>query len=597
VKRDRAVSTRAGFITNAVAALVVALYAGLILSGFIIAWTPNSNGDFGLTLGQTGFYGGTTVKQVEPDSAGDRAGIKPGDIVERPLELRDRLLMTGLILPRPGELVTVSIARGSGRHTVTLRAARAKPLSAIESVATALLLATLILYVVVGFALVLLRPSKMTWGFCLFGFLFVTLFNPYMWNNVSQILPPVWLLALTAPGDVLVPAGMIGFLVFCLRFPTNILTSRWQRAIDASALYLIVVFTILISMRDIAADEFAPEKVTSSINRLGDVSGVVILILGIVVLLFNYFNAHGLERQRIKWVVVGVACAFIGMASQFIGVEIWPTSPDWMALVGALPFIPLPIAIAYAVIRHRVIDVRFILTRSFAIAVIVAVVALIFIAVDWLFSVRLPTSRLEASLYAAIILLIGFSLNAMRQRLGMAVDRLFFRQWQRTKEDADILADTLRRARLTTELYEPLTGGVASAFSLASAALFERVEDGGFVRVAAVGWPAGTTWHIMPDDPLIKLADDRLRVVDVDTFRWPAADLPAGHARPAAMVPIVAGRRVPAILLLGGHENGTGLDPDELRIIRRLAADAGLVYGMPGVDSEAIIRAARVVGM
>ena len=51
------------------------------------------------------------------------------------------------------------------------------------------------------------------------------------------------------------------------------------------------------------------------------------------------------------------------------------------------------------------------------------------------------------------------------------------------------------------------------------------------------------------------------------------------------MVPIVGGRRVLAILLLGAHTNGTSLDPEEARAIRGLAADAALVYAASATPS------------
>jgi hypothetical protein len=41
----------------------------------------------------------------------------------------------------------------------------------------------------------------------------------------------------------------------------------------------------------------------------------------------------------------------------------------------------------------------------------------------------------------------------------------------------------------------------------------------------------------------------------------------------------MAGKRGPAMLLCGAHENGTALDPDEIRAIRRLLSDAAAVYG------------------
>lgn len=108
-----------------------------------------------------------------------------------------------------------------------------------------------------------------------------------------------------------------------------------------------------------------------------------------------------------------------------------------------------------------------------------------------------------------------------------------------------------------------ITMRVAGAFSLACAALFERVEGGGLVRVAAQGWPAGTIWHILVDDPLLLHAGEGVRVVDIDAFGWRERDLPAGVARPIVMLPILAGRCAAAMLLCGAHENGTGLDRDE----------------------------------
>lgn len=78
--------------------------------------------------------------------------------------------------------------------------------------------------------------------------------------------------------------------------------------------------------------------------------------------------------------------------------------------------------------------------------------------------------------------------------------------------------------------------------------------------------------------------------------QWPARDLPIGAARPATLVPVIAGRGVPAILLLGAHDNGTGLDPDELRLILRLVADASPVFATGSIEVTRAVRAFRVSG-
>lgn len=110
-------------------------------------------------------------------------------------------------------------------------------------------------------------------------------------------------------------------------------------------------------------------------------------------------------------------------------------------------------------------------------------------------------------------------------------------------------------------------------------ALFERATDGGFGRVAADGWPARALWNILLDDPFVSRADARPSVTNIDSLQWRERRLPSGIARPVIMVPIIVGRRIGALLFCGAHVNGTGLNPEETRWIRGLAADAALVYG------------------
>jgi hypothetical protein len=127
-------------------------------------------------------------------------------------------------------------------------------------------------------------------------------------------------------------------------------------------------------------------------------------------------------------------------------------------------------------------------------------------------------------------------------------------------------------------LLGPLTRGIADAFSLASAALFERVDDGGFVRVAACGWPRGALWHILPDDPLNDAMISRGKAKVVDVMQRVDGGLPSGSACPTISVPVVVDRTVVAIVLCGAHENGAAIDPDEFRLIRGLASDCAPLY-------------------
>lgn len=557
-------------IASAVAGLALALLGG----SAALDWNPANHPWFGFTLAASSPPWGSTVNQVDAGSQAALAGMREGDQVERPTALDDRLLLLGIQDPHPHEQITLTIRRAGERSNVTLRAQPGVKLSAIDGVWAILGAIAALVFLIAGLAMVLLRPSGMTWGLYLCSFTFAWLASFGQWP--LQHVPSGWLLPLREVAIGLTGAGGVGFLVFCVRFPADAPTG-WRKRLDHLAPYLAVATAGLMVSRDLAIDDFKPSAVIAFLSRAFDATWVSEVIVGVSVVLITYFAARGLERHKTKWVVLGLVCAFVpvllGTWSSYWSVDV----PTWITGLASLLLIPLPLAVAYAVIRHRVIDIRFILSRSLTIGVMASVVAVIVISLDWLFSMKLPSSHLEMAAYVGLALLVGFSANAARQRIGDKIDALFFRQWRQMREQAEAISDAVRRATSKADLYEPLTAGIAKAFLLSSAALFEQAKDGGFVRVAAHAWPTEALWHLLPDDRLAQRANETQRLIDLDAFQWRESELPTGVARPAMMVPIAASRML-AILLLGAHDSGTALDPEEMRTIRRLCADASIVY-------------------
>lgn len=615
-------------IASAAAAIALALYIAPSFAGYSVIWDSSQYGDFGLVITPP-----PTVQSVTPRSPAYEAGIRPGDTLDRPQSLRDQFFL-GWLTPHPGERLTISVLHQGRRQRATLVARPLAALSAADSVALALQCIWLLVSAVIAFVLVMIRPSRMTWGFYLVALSEVLLVAPP--PPLFSHAPIDWALGYTFTRDLIAPAGAAGFLIFCVLFPSNT-PIGWRATVERLAPYLFIPLAGVLVTQDISGIQFVPfppsaayalaaapvamylvaaavllkaflaapgpkrEQIKWILLALGvavilsarDVfvaptmyangqafwSVVAITVLGTSAVVVNYATSRGLERERIKWVVFGFLCFLIATAVDYFGWNFVGAKP-WYISVFELLNVVLPITVLYAVLRHRVIDVRFVVSRSLAVGVVVAAVALIVVGIDWLFSTRLPNSRLEAAAYVGVALLVGFSLNAARLWIGKTIDFVFFRPWYRTRERAQALADALRRAAFKSDLYEPLTAGVAESFSLASVALFERVEDGGFVRAAARGWPAGTIWHILPDDPLVLRAGRSSHMADLDVVQWHELDLPPGVARPIAMLPIVAGKMVPAMLLCSAHVNGAAIDPDELRAIRSLCADAGLTYAI-----------------
>jgi hypothetical protein len=574
-------------IANSVGAFALAAVAVSILSYVTVLWNPSHYGDVGLVVGSFALPADNNswlVTSLVPGYPAAKAGIKVGDRIDASMSWRDQMILTGQVAPHPGEEVTVQVMRGGERRALTLKARPLASLSAADGILLALQIAADAVFLVVGLALVLLRPSRMTWGFYLLAVMIGGVNTPHSTVYPISYLPTSWLRVLGLVEDVIAAAGVVGFLVFCLRFPANSPTG-WRRLIDRFCPLLAGVLAAVFVSEDLGTQLILPAEVTRHLWNVWLASMITIPILGDVVLLSAYFSSRGPEQYKIKWVVFGLLCTAIAIVAILLS---WggPLSGLPGLFVGALGVLVVvfPLTVAYAVIRHRVIDVRFVISRSLTVGTIVAILALIVIALDWLFAAMLPTTRFETAVYFGVAIFIGLSLNSGRQRISKTIDALFFRQWSLSQKQASGIADVIRHSTSKADLYEPLTAGIKGAFSLTSVALFERVEDGGFVRVAAAGWSVGTIWHILPNDPLIKRAYNRVRAVDIDSLQWGASDMPSGFARPVAMVPMVAGRQVLAILLLGAHENGTALAQDELRLILRLVEDACPVFAMASAE-------------
>jgi hypothetical protein len=572
---------------NVAAACVVAVFAALNLSAYPGFWNSGVFGQFGFDTGQSnGPIGHGVISDVVPGSPAASAGLKPGDAIVRPVALRDRLLVIGELMPVPGERLTMLIMRGGRSRTVTIEARSPAPLSLSENVSDAFLVLALIMYLAVGFVLTLLRPGWMTWGFFLFAFGLLVGWSPCScWGYPSQAISLSTYMSISEIQGPLVDFGIVGILVFCLRFPTDTPTG-WRRAVGSAAVYLAIALTALDTAREWYLDGFRLD-IADTLSHVFDVVSLGIVVASTAALLMTFRDGSELERHKIKWVVSGLVLAMIPAAATLLSWEGRFEVPVWVFGALNLLLIPLPITIAYAVIRHRVIDIRFVLSRSLVVGGIGAVVAVLIIATDWVFGSQLSASRYEATAYVALALLIGFSMSAAGRWLGRMTDALFFRQRDRTQKLAGVVSDAVTRAASPDALREPLTIDLANALALASAALFEHIESGGFVRTASSNWPDGTIWHILPDDAAAKRVAERGRVTDIDNIAWDEGAVPSGFGRPTILVPIIAGKVVAAILLLGSHENGTALDPDEVRMVRNIAADAGVVFKMarPGQPS------------
>jgi len=531
------------------ALLAAAVAIALNVAATVQLFTPPST--FGYRIVYTD---GNRVVGVDRGTSADRAGIRAGDRLDfSRSSLHDRIVGLEYQPPVAGERTTFDVSKrpSIGLRMTTLVAA---PLTAEEaqhatfSPLASFLRLTGFAYIVIALLILLRRPNRMTWG------LFLYLVSA---TNVTLFRFPVWFVPIAQlASDLLTVAGPIGLAIFAARFPDDNPTG-WRVWIDRLAIPVGALFVIPNLAWDATALFFggSPEPWMS----LGSVAGALALIaIAGVTLVVAYFAEPRVQRQRFVWVMAGVLFTLLSYASDWA--RYWATTyplatSDALVWLAVALYAIAPFAIAYAVVRQRVFDISFVISRTLIYTILTGCIFAVFAFVEWLAARVIEQSGVTVVLVALTAIGIAFSLEAAHARIEAFVEGLLFRRRHLAERHIASVAAGLPFAENGGIVDEALVREPVEAYALTTSALFKRDTAGDYLR---------------NDEPLDAAISLRL----LGTRR--SIRLNNGDA--VLAVPVFARSHLEAVALYGPHANGEDIDPDEVASIEAMCAAAGTAY-------------------
>ncbi|MGB8966282.1 MAG: hypothetical protein WCB99_11635 [Candidatus Cybelea sp.] len=497
------------------------------------------------------------VTGVDDGSPAARATIVATDRVEAPLP-------NGLFR-EPSKPFSFKIIHSGVRRQIML-APVPTALPWTERLTLLALCISYVIFLLVGSAVLLLRPSAMTWSFYLFCVLRrygdVGFYWPgsdwFFWANV---------LALVTLGG----ASCALVTIFALRFPNDRI-DEWRRPINRIALLLAILFP------------FAWLYVFIRLNFLGSPSeGIIDLLVRLTsvvylgaaaIFIVTLIQSRGDERQRLKWILVFPAVLIL----RVLAINLPFALPTWFDDLLIILAVFIPLSVAYAIIRQRVFDIQFAISRALVYAAITTVVAGTFFLLDWFMSKQFSETRFTLTAEIILAIAIGSSLNMLHRNVDRFVDSTFFRQRHIAEKRLAKAAAAVLRAESTEVVDRFLVHEPGLALDLTSAALFRRAASKHFVREVAIGWDRAHRQELTADDPLVLhlLAEGGpVRLADVT---WPGAESPVHVGDAVLATPVLLRDELVAIALYGPHHSGADIDPDEVRSIEQLVVHAGAAY-------------------
>lgn len=520
--------------------LTVAVLAALVIIptaiDFALPWHPWAS--YGFTVNARG-----RVTSVDPLAA--RAGLRTGDRILAPAGLTT-LALPEVPLAPDGNTATLRIAAPGGPRTIIL-VSHAHPRAFWDNVTNGILTLAVIAIVTIAAMLVLLRPRPATWAF----FVLAVGASPVAFLPLEYLPANVDTLFGLLTGNAGVFAGC-AFFIFALRFPDVRLRGRirWlEPALVAASLLAAAAISAGVLPGYIAVPAlYAP------------IAG------GSLLMIWRLKHAPETERVRLRWIFTAFTFAWIptlviSFAERVLGI-----------------FLPLPIdniafsvqviaavAVAYTILKHRLFDIRFIVTRAAVFSSVSLIVIGVFmlaeaLLADWL---REASHATTTAANAIVALSLGFSLRAIHSRVDGVMDNVFFRAHhenvraiERFARDALYITDA---ALLVERTIATLRRHMDATYVTVRTHCAEIENDPAFLRIRATHEP-----------------------VELHT-------LDTGIAGDMAF-PMTARGQLLGIVVLGPRESGESFAPDEVEAVGRVAHSVAGALEMTAVHGDAALQ-------
>jgi len=369
--------------------------------------------------------GGVEAIFVAPNSPGERAGIKAGDVilsidgqpVGRAVEVVKRLWTLGI-----WSQTRYQVRRQDRSFDTSLITAPApKPLS-IENY----LRIVGVFYLLIGSYIFIRRWSAARalhfCAFCLASFVL------FFFHYTGKLNSFDWEVYWAKVGALLLAPALL--VHFALVFPQQTITRRIARLLLLSCYLPAITFLVVHICVAIGAAGFAssfPARV--ALDQLELVYLGAYFLLAAVTFLRSYWRApNGVLRQQLKWLTGGTMAGMLPFAALYIlPFSLGAVPRQWMNL-SALSLALIPLCFAYAIVRYRLMDVDVIFKRGLAytaatgavVALYIAVVALI----GGLFHTDWPSGFGAKSL---LFVIAAFLFQPFRDWTQARLDRFFYR--------------------------------------------------------------------------------------------------------------------------------------------------------------------------
>jgi len=307
---------------------------------------------------------------------------------------------------------------------------------------------------------------------------------------------------------------------------------------------------------------------------------VVFFFLALATLLHSYITAKtGSDKDKVRWVLWGLAAG----CSPFI--VLWSIP----LILGAAPLVHedftylalllTPLSIAFAIVKHRFLDIDVVINRSLVYGVLTAMIVGAYLLISALAGKVLLAMSPEASRNVTIFctLIAALLFNPAKQKVQNFIDRTFYRVKYNYRLVTKEFAQRMVKTRTQAEVLDELVAQLRAAVPFEQMAILSYAYDR-FEIVTGFGIGEDTRRRLVAAESVARLKPALQSALvaagDSQSVAGAVLEPPLAETHFEMLLPVAMSAGESGILLLGPKLSGEKYSEEDLELFAALATEA-----------------------
>jgi GAF domain-containing protein len=364
--------------------------------------------------------------------------------------------------------------------------------------------------------------------------------------------------------------------------------SAWRTAVGtlASAATLAYLFAYLAVTLGIHTLWIDPLPFTFRIGYINLIVSFVASVLLVLAAAAAVSTTPATERPRAAWTLLPIPIALL---TQTVFWAFGSFAQSWYVLIACAAlsdatWLAGAWAVTYALLKRRVLDVEFVLSRTLVVGAVSAIVVGSFVLLEWLLGTVMAGVSHATGLIAnaGLALVLGLSLNPIQRRVDAFIERLLF---HKRHENERGLLDFSKEAAYVTDSAALLDLAIAKLqnHTDARSGAILLIDQNAYVPARAFG--SDRVRPATENDPLILALKTWHKPADPHHY--------SSTVEGALALPMLARGRLIGVTALGERAGGEAYAPDEVEALAQFAHGVGTALDMLSLRSDDAIAELR----